>query len=95
MNAEQILEDLVRLLKDVQDGKGTLGQFLTDEELYTEVTELVRQTAARTLSRICCSARRTRTRSPMRSRAPRSSSADSRRKRGWQRRSAPSSSRRS
>ncbi len=50
-NAERLLQELVRLLKDVQEGKGTLGKFLTDDELYANATELVGQ-AERTLREI-------------------------------------------
>jgi len=50
-NAEALLEELVRLLRSVQQGSGSLGRFMKDDEFYKNATGLVAE-AERTLAAV-------------------------------------------
>lgn len=49
LNAETLLADLVTMLRDIQEGKGTFGQFLKDDRLY-ETTNSLLEEARRNLA---------------------------------------------
>jgi phospholipid/cholesterol/gamma-HCH transport system substrate-binding protein len=45
-NATQTLEEATAIIKDIRAGKGTVGKLFTDEEMYTEINQLVASTQA-------------------------------------------------
>lgn len=45
-NATQTLEEATALLKQIREGKGTVGKLFTDDQMYRELNELVASTQA-------------------------------------------------